>query len=75
MWALVALAWAAFFIAGVGILAALAQEDLPRALLSVSVAVSGVLFLALNRIISALEAIRDAVAATPAARGTNPPEE
>jgi len=59
---LFALALLAFCGAGLGLLIALFQVDLGLLILSVTCAVSGVLFLALNRIIAALEAIRDALA-------------
>lgn len=74
MLTLLILAVAAFCAAGLGILVSFAEQDLTLALLSISAAISGVLFLAINRIISALEAIRDAVVAKPASRETNPPE-
>lgn len=62
---LFALALLTFCAAGLSLLIALFQEDLGLLVLSVTCAVSGVLFLALNRIIAALEAIRDALAPKP----------
>lgn len=60
------IAVAAFCLAALGVIAGAAQEELNVVLASVMVALAGVLFLALDRIVTALEAIRDRIApATP----------
>lgn len=63
------LAVISFGAAALGILIGIIEDALWLVLVSISAAISGVLFLALNRIIKALEAIRDALTLAKAPAG------
>lgn len=68
---LIYIAWATFGIAGLLAFAGAILEDLIFLVAAIAVAISGVLFLALDRIVSALDAIRAQIA-PPAAATTQP---